>query len=144
MRLSTPPIDNWTREARGIGAILRYIFECTAETDRLLVTWFGPEVYFSVERPFAGGQVYLHHGWHSSPADQRLTIEWLARQRVPIVLERNDFEYEQYFPLLADYVRNRYRQVPISADLVGGFRVLVDPSVTSNGTYEPLGAPCYR
>jgi hypothetical protein len=143
-RLRARPIDRWTREARGIGAIMRYVFECTAETDRLLVTWFGPEVYFSVNRPFAGGQVYLHHGWHSSPADQRLTIEWLARQRAPIVLERNDFEYEEYFPLLADYVRTRYRQVPISADLVGGFRVLVDPSVTSTGTYEPLGAPCYR
>jgi hypothetical protein len=143
-RLSVRPIDSWTQQARGIGAVMRYVFECTADTDRLLVTWFGPEVYFSVERPFAGGQVYLHNGWHSSPADQQLTIEWLGRQRVPIVLERNDFEYAQYFPLLADYVHSRYQQVPISADLVGGFRVLVDPAVPSKGTYEPFGAPCYR
>jgi len=143
-RLSARPIDNWTRESRGIGAVMRYVFECTAETDRLLVTWFGPEVYFAVERPFAGGHAYLHRSWHTSPAAQQLSIERLARQRVPVVLERIDFEYGEYFPMLADYVHSRYRPVPISPEIVGGFRVLVDPNVAPTSTYEPLGAPCYR
>jgi hypothetical protein len=143
-RLKMRPIDNWPRTASGIGAVMRYAFECTADTDRLMAAWFAPEIYFYVERAFAGGQVYLIQRWHNSPEDQRLTIERLARQRVPIVIEKVDFEYHHYFPMVADYVHDRYREVPIQGDIAQGFRVLVDPHLTTTGTYEPFGAPCYR
>ena len=143
-RLRMRPIDNWTRRSSGIGAIMRYAFECTLDTDRLVAAWFAPEVYFYVERAFAGGQVYLISRWHNSPDDQRLTIERLERQRVPIVIEKDDWDYENYFPLVADYIHQRYRVVPIEGDTIQGFRVLVDSHLTSTGVYEPLGAPCYR
>jgi hypothetical protein len=143
-RLRMRPIDNWTRRSSGIGALLRYAFECTQDTDRLVAAWFAPEVYFYVERPFAGGQVYLISRWHNSPDDQRLTIERLEHQRVPIVIEKDDWDYENYFPLVADYIHQRYRVVPIEGDTIQGFRVLVDTHLTSTGVYEPLGAPCYR
>ena len=51
--LHTRPVDNWTRESPGLGGLVRYVFECTADTDRLLVTWFAPEVFFQAERAFA-------------------------------------------------------------------------------------------
>jgi hypothetical protein len=143
-RLKLRPIENWTRQAPGIGALMRYAFECTSDTDRLMAAWFAPEVYFYVERAFAGGQVYFYQPRHNSPDDQRLTIERLARERVPIVMEKVDVEYGNYFPLVAEYVHNHYREVPIQGDIVRGFRVLVDPRVTPTGTYEPFGAPCYR
>jgi hypothetical protein len=142
--LHTRPIDNWTRESPGLGGLVRYVFECTAATDRLLVTWFAPEVFFQAERAFAGGQVYLMPRWHSSPADQRLTIERLERQRVPIVLEKTGEDYASYFPLVADYLRDRYRSVPIQGESMRDFRMLVDTRLTPTGTYEPLGTPCYR
>ena len=53
-------------------------------------------------------------------------------------------DYENYFPLVADYIRHRYRIVPIEGDTVPGFRVLVDTRLTPAGVYEPLGAPRYR
>ena len=143
-RLRLRPIDNWTRQSPGIGALMRYAFECTSDTDRLMATWFAPEVYFYVERAFAGGQVYLNQRWHNSPEDQRLTIERLVRQRVPLVIERIDFEYQHYFPLVAEYLHDRYREVPIRDDVAQDFRLLIDPRVPPTGTYEPIGAPCYR
>jgi hypothetical protein len=142
--LHTRPIDNWTRESPGLGGLIRYVFECTAGTDRLLVTWFAPEVFFQAERAFAGGQVYLMPRWHSSPADQRLTIERLEAQRVPIVFEKVDEDYASYFPLVADYLRGRYRAAPIQGESMRDFRVLVDTHLTPTSTYEPLGTPCYR
>jgi hypothetical protein len=123
---------------------MRYVFECTSETDRLIAAWFAPEIYFYVERAFAGGQVYLIQRWHNSPEDQRLTIARLERQRVPIVIEKIDYEYYHYFPLVADYVRHHYREVPVQGDIIQGYRVLVDSRLTARGTYDPLGAPCYR
>ena len=143
-RLRMRPFDTWTRRSSGIGALMRYAFECTSDTDRLVAAWFAPEVYFYTERAFAGGQVYLIQRWHNSPDDQRLTIERLERQRVPIVIEKDDWDYENYFPLVADYIHHRYRVVPIEGDTISGFRVLVDTRLTPAGVYEPLGAPCYR
>jgi hypothetical protein len=143
-RLRSRPIDAWSRDSPDLGGLMRYVFECTTTTDRLLVTWFGPEVFFYTERAFAGGQVYLIPGWNASPEDQRLTVERLDRQRVPIVLESVEGEYRQYFPIVAEYVHGRYREVPIRAGTAPDYRVLVDTRLMPSGTYEPLGTPCYR
>ncbi len=143
-RLKLRPVDNWTRRSSGLGALIRYAFECTADSDRLLAAWFAPDIYFYAERAFAGGQVYLIQRWHASPDDQRLTIERMEHQRVPIVFEKDDWDYENYFPLVAAYIHDRYRMVPVEGDSIQGFRLLVDTHVTSTGVYEPLNAPCYR
>ncbi|HET9362952.1 MAG TPA: hypothetical protein VFO58_24550 [Vicinamibacterales bacterium] len=142
--LQARPIDAWPREAPGLGGLMRYVFECTADTDRLFVTWFGPDVYFTTERRFAGGQAYLVAGWHASPEDQRLTVSRLEQQRVPIVIEKTSVDYEAAFPLVAEYVRSRYGEVPVKSDSMRDYRVLVDKGLTPTGTYEPLGTPCYR
>lgn len=143
-RLHARPVDNWARRAPGIGGLTRYVYECTASTDHLFVTWFAPQVYFQSERPFGGGQVALQQGWYSTPADQRVSVALLQRQQVPIVLENMDWEYELHFPILAEYVRSHYRNVEIPPDWAQGYRVLVDPNVKPTGTYDLFDMPCYR
>jgi hypothetical protein len=143
-RLGERPIANWTADQAGLAGLTRYVFECTAPADRVLVTWFEPRVFFYAERRFAGGQVYLHPNWHASRADQRLTIERLEAQRVPLILEREDQEYEPRFPLVHAWVEEHYEDVPIAAPRMRGYRVRVDRRLTPSGTYEPLGLPCYR
>jgi hypothetical protein len=142
-RLRSRPIDNWTRRSRGIGGLTRYVNVCTTSADHLF-TWFAPQVYFQSERPFGGGQVFLTQGWHATPADQRASVALLQRQRVPIVLENMDWEYENHFPIVAKYVRGHYRKVEISADWAEGYRVLIDPDPKPTGTYDLFDLPCYR
>jgi hypothetical protein len=140
------PIESWDYQA-GLGALSRYALACTVPTDRLLVTWFAPHVFFFAERPFAGGQVYLHPGWHASEADQRLTIDRLRRQRVPLVLSHAAFQarFEHSFPLVHDYVMKRYRLARESTfGGVSTYSVLVDSRITPTGRFEPLDLPCYR
>jgi hypothetical protein len=143
-RLHARPVDNWARRAPGIGGLTRYVYECTASTDHLFVAWFAPQVYFQSERPFGGGQVALQEGWYATPADQRMSVALLKRQRVPIVLENMDWEYERHFPILAEYVRGHYRNVEIPPDWAQGYRVFVDPDVKPTGTYDLFDLPCYR
>jgi hypothetical protein len=143
-RLTMRPIDIWGRDEPGIPGLSRYVFECTAPTDRVFVTWFAPQIFFYTERPFAGGQVYLTANWHASLADQQLTIERLSHQRVPLVLERVDGEYAIRFPLIYEYVQSHYKSVPMTSDGMKLFRVLVDPHRSPKGVYEPLGLPCYH
>jgi hypothetical protein len=138
-------------------ALTRYLFECTVPSDRVLVTFFKPEVFFFAERGFAGGQVYLDAGWHDSEADQHLTVERLERQRVPVVLtlaydpdavvaqDDQAGVLPRGFPFVYEYLQTRYTVAAESA--FGGdrvYRVLVDPRLTQTGTYAPLGLPCYR
>jgi hypothetical protein len=144
MRLRNRPLDNFDSIASGIPAAARYVRECTAPTDRVLVTWFAPQLVFYAERGFAGGQVYLLPGWYSSPADQQLTIDRMARQRVPVVLEDNDADYRVYFSDVYDYVHQHYTEVEPTSDGIAGVRVFVDRRLMPAGTYEPRGLPCFR
>ena len=144
-RLSLRPIETWRREDPPIEALGWYLFECTARDDRVFVTFFAPDLYFYAERPFAGGQVYLQPGWHGSEADQRLTIERLETQHVPVVIERADADYRTSFPLVHAWVQEHYRPAPALAPAnMRAYRLLVDRRVTPTGIYEPLGAPCFR
>ena len=143
-RLRFRPIDNWSRESTGLNGVIRYVFDCTAPTDRVLAAWFAPQLFFYAERAFAGGQVYLIPGWHDSLDDQRLTVARLQRQRVPVVLESEDSDYEMFFPHVAEYIHANYRAVALSTDRLSGYRILVDRRLQPTGTYEPLGVPCYR
>ncbi len=142
------PID-WYAPAGsgGIQGLTRYVLDCTRLTDRVLVTWFEPQVFFYAERPFAGGQTYLDPGWHSSPEDQALTISRLRAQRVPIVLTSaaGDIGYHQACPLGHQDVQEHY--VEAARSTFGGDReyaVFVDRSLQPRRHYEPLNLPCYR
>ena len=146
--LRNRPIDEWAPPgSTGLRTLTRYLHDCTAPSDRILVTWFAPDVFYYAERGFAGGQTYLHSGWHSSVADQRLTIERMQRQSVPIILGRRIDEevLKQEFPLIYDYIQTRYRLAAEST--FGGertFLVFVDAQLAPVAEHPGLGTPCYR
>ena len=147
LRLRDRPIDAWAPPgSTGLRALTRYVLDCTASSDRILVTWYEPSVYFYAERGFAGGQVYFERGSFGSIADQRLTIERIQRQSVPIIVGRQDqeAEFRQAFPLVYDYVQTRYRLAAEST--FGGeqsFLVYVDDQLNPDAVHPDLGLPCY-
>ncbi len=147
-RLRRRPIDEWAPpESTGLPAVIRYLFDCTSPSDRVLVTWYAPDVFFYAERGFAGGQTFLHGGWHASVADQRLTIERMQWQSVPIILAREDRmeTFRQGFPLIYDYVQANYR---LAESTLGGepsaHLVFVDTRLEPAGEHPVLGLPCFR
>ena len=146
--LRNRPIDEWAPPgSTGLRTLTRYLHDCTAPSDRVLVTWFAPDVFYYAERGFAGGQTYLHSGWHASVADQRLTIERMQRQSVPIILGRRIDEevVKREFPLVYDHIQTRYRLVAEST--FGGertFLVFVDAQLAPVAEHPGLGLPCYR
>ncbi len=148
IRFQRRPIETWSDDETGYRGLTRYAFACTQADDRLLVTWFEPNIYFYAERDFAGGRVFFDGGWHDSIRDQQFTVDRLQRQRVPIVFIRDEFElmFRKYFPLVADHVdRNYARAEPgANAEQMAGYQVWVDKSRTPVHTYERLGLPCYR
>ena len=156
-QLHRRPIDEWAPPgSTGLRALTRYVFDCTSPSDRVLVTWFAPEVFYYAERGFAGGQVSLFRdfdatdvsGWHASPAEQRLTVERMQGQSVPIILGRRDEqdEFGRDYPLIYDHVLTRYELAAESnfGEDQSDFLVFVDRQLEPYVDHPDLGLPCYR
>jgi len=147
---TSPPIDRWAGpNAGGLQALARYVHQCTRPTDRLLVGFFAPEMYFYSGRGFAGGNFFWFRGLHSSEAAQQRAIGKLQAQSVPIVIldpevnERGGGFLSTY-GRVAEYLDQRYR---VAAESTFGsthpYRVLVDIRATPTATYDRLGLPCF-
>ena len=147
-RLRDRPIDAWAPPgSTGLRALTHYLLDCTAPSDRILVTWYAPDVFYYAERGFTGGQAYFERGSFASVADQRLTIERMQQQSIPIILGRRDQEglFREGFPLVYDYVQTRYRLAAEST--FGGeqtFLVYVDDQLNPDAEHPDLGLPCYE
>lgn len=147
-RLLRYPITNWAEDDQGYPGLTRYAYECTQPSDRLLVTWFEPAIYFYADRDFAGGRVFFDGGWHDSPRDQQFTVDRLRQQQVPLVFVRDMFElmYRKDFPMVAAYVDANYERVFPAANpgQIAGYQVWVAKSRPAVRTYARLGLPCFR
>ena len=145
---TSPPIDAWyDKGSVGLRTLAQWLRACTAPTDRLLVLGWAPDLYFFADRPFAGGQVYLYPGWHSSVADQELTVERLTRQRTPVAIAPVDGHTitQLTFPIVMEYVDRHYTHaMRATFGSASEYDVLVRRDIFPLRTYEPLQLPCYR
>jgi hypothetical protein len=145
-----PPIEGWLTsgdEQHELKVLTRYVRECTRPDDRLLVTWFAPEVYFYAERPFAAGLAFFYPGFFSSPAEEELALARLQAQVVPIVLS-DVSSYEQSFvhdhPLLAAHLAARYAVAGEVSAAGGRYRVLTDRRAVPVRVSSPWSLPCFQ
>ena len=138
----SPPVDGWAPPgSQGLGGVTRYIRECTNPEDRLFIAGFFPDVHFYSARGFAGGREDFNPDLHSSLRDQRMTIDRLERQSVPIVLIKRDLTQA---PLVDAYLRQRYRLVPhIDPETTQGLSLFVERRRAPTRVYAPLNTPCY-
>ena len=107
-----------------------------------------PPVVALAQRAFAGGHLDLRAGFFGTVAEQRLTIERLERQSVPVGIGPPRSEAEDYAedsPLIADYLNREFENLG-DRDLGDGlvFSLLVHRGARSVRTYEPLSFPCFR
>ena len=124
-----------------------YVNACTTPQDRVLVQAYMPQVLALARRAFAGGHADLRPGFFTTEEAQQLTLSRLRRQRVPIILLDTDESLENFresFPLVTAYIDQQY-QLAGSHEFDGRFGVslFVRKDATPNGTWEPLGWPCY-
>jgi hypothetical protein len=148
-RLRTnPPIEAPIGLVRSRLVLARYVRACSKPSDRLLVTWFAPELYFYAERGFAAGQIFWFQRVYASPRDQQEMLDRLGRQSVPIVIDWTGREHSAHrFVQVDSYLREHYLLARESTFTDAGrgdvYRVLVDGRATPSSTYEPLSLPCY-
>jgi hypothetical protein len=147
LAFSPPARYGEAHDLAGGQALSRYVNRCTVATDRVLATWFAPEIPFYSGRAFAAGQVVFVHGHWSTEEDQRKSVHRLARQRTPIILMdmRNYDRFAKAYPLIDQYLSDYYSVAAESGfgDHDSTYRVLVDSRLTPTGTYERWSLPCF-
>lgn len=146
--ISPPPLEAIPN--RAIAGLARYARECTAPGDRLLATWFVPDLFFYAQRGFAGRIVALFGSHWSEERFERRSVEALASQSVPIVFTRTgDERFREDYPQIDAYIRNSYSLVGTSnfgdADIgQDGYSVWVRRDRRANDTYDGTPFPCFR
>ena len=124
-----------------------YVNACTVPTDRVLIQSYLPQVLAIARRAFAGGHADLRPGFFEMEDAQRLTLERLRRQSVPIILLDTDDSLRSFhrsFPIVTAYIDQEYRQAGMHEfDGRFGISLWVRKDRMPTGTWEPLGWPCY-
>jgi hypothetical protein len=147
-RLRSLPPRQWLEKTKeGSLAISRYLAECTAPDDRVLMGIYADEIPYFARRRFAAGQGYFFHGFLRSEADQRLALERLARQSVPVAIMPYEYqrEFADDYPLVAQHVAARFQEAGIvSEEGEPRFRVFVDNARRPASIDPVLGFPCFR
>ena len=124
-----------------------YLRRCTRPTDRLFLAGNLPELFYFADRPFAAGQVGYFSNFYSSPEQQREAIERWRTQAVPIALTqpaaRFADEFATDYPLLTEYLRDRYRHVgELAVEQGAVVDVWVEGSQKGSVDRE-TGLPCF-
>ena len=140
-------IDEWAPPGSvGINGLTRWLHECTAPSDRILVMGYHPQVVFYAERPFAAGMVVAYSDYFTEPASQRHALSRLRQESVPVVITDSPRRLDEQYTLIGEYLGSRFRLVAESE--FGGsqsYQVLVDTSRRSVRTVQLAGVslPCF-
>jgi hypothetical protein len=142
-------LDSWVdrQDRPGPLTLALYLNACTAPTDRVFVQAYVPQVPAMARRAFAGGHADLRPGFFITEDAQRLTVERLRRQSVPIVLLETGEAYTNFrssFPIVNAYLDREYVVAGVRAfDERFGTTLLVRRDRTPGGTDPWLGWPCF-
>ena len=125
----------------------RYVFACTAESDRLLIaSSYAPHAYYAAGRGFAAGRHYFLVSLGPSPELHAFSARRLREQRVPIVLV-NPPDYDAFakgYESIHQYLVEHYRDAGTTTFDDSEMRVLVDARIQPAGTWGPRSLPCFR
>jgi hypothetical protein len=142
------PLERWASPTdAGVLKLAFYLRRCTQPSDRVFVQDYLPQVIALSDRAFAAGHADLRSGFFETPEAERLAIERLRRQSVPVIALSADEWFEglhESHPRLARYLADRYRVVgDRSLDDRYAVTLLVDRNRMPTGHDEALDAPCF-
>jgi hypothetical protein len=145
-RLARVTRDTWRMWRRGDNdkqaVMFRYLHDCTAPGDRVLVTGSTPsQVNYLAERPFAGGHILWHHEWLADPVHESRSLAQLQQQSVPFAFSTHDPVLDDFkrYPKIRAYLVEHYTELEGSDGVL-----LIDTRRTLTGTFASLGFPCFR
>lgn len=148
LRASPPPLG--LLPAGRVAGIVRYLRSCTKPNDRVMVTWFAPEVYYFSGRRFAGGMVVFFGEHWSQDKYQSLMLTRLEAHPPAVVLTKaSTYDgFRSAYPSVDRYLKRHYELVTeldfgdSDADL-REYGVFVNRARRPSGIAHRWGLPCF-
>lgn len=148
-RLVTWPLEGWLDRSReGTSRLIYYVRDCTADDDRVFISPYMAEVHALAQRAFPAGHADLRPGFYKTPADQKLALERLMRQRVALAIMPAGDNYsniEKEMPRIDAWLRTWFREHG-DIDLGNGdsVKLFVRRDREARGTHQGTDWPCLR
>jgi hypothetical protein len=148
-RLATWPLESWSSpDERGPMRLAFYLRDCTAGDDRAFISPYMAQVHALAQRAFPAGHADLRPGFFSTPADQRLALARLMRQRVPLAIMPAGDDYDNVrkeMPRIDAWLRTEFREEG-DIDLGDGsaVKLFVRRDRAVRGSWRTTGWPCLR
>jgi len=110
---ASPPLRYYLdRPAEPSVRLAAYVRACVPASDRVLVLWFAPEIYYQSDRLMAQRHLVFVPPWAALDYEQRMTLEKVRRFSPPLALARRsalDTQARATFPDVVAYVEREYR-----------------------------------
>jgi hypothetical protein len=141
----SPPLPSSAAGSGGVSLRLAaYARQCLAPSDRLVVLWFAPEIYYYSGRLAAQRHLVIVPGWAALPHEQRMTLEKVRRFAPPLVFAAGlDGVTEATYPDLVGYVRREYEAAGSLSDQEDDYVILARRDRQQARAYGEEGWPCY-
>jgi len=125
--------------------VARYVHDCTRSGDRLLVTWWAPEMNVFSRRVFAGGESTLLPLFRDPSTYEPAVLARLSQQSVPIVLVSPDEleNFRQSYPAISKYLDARFHKVGEFTPDPRKIHIYAEINRQPVGTDAEFGWPCF-
>ena len=145
--MSSPPLAYYVdRRARFSLQLAAYVRDCVPASDRLVVLWFEPEVYYYGDRLMAQRHLAFAAAWAGLPREQQLATERVRHFMPPIVLARRsalDAYARASSPGVVAYVESNYRLAATFKDDDEDYLVYIRPDRPVLRGFGPQNWPCF-
>jgi hypothetical protein len=145
--MSTPPLQAYVdRRARFSLRLAAYARECVPPSDRLLILWFEPEIYYYSDRLMAHRHLGFAPAWASLADEQRMSLEKVEHFSPPIVLARRSALEDQArasYPGVVGYVERHYQLASTVLDGGEEYMIFARRDRPAARTFGPDHWPCF-
>jgi hypothetical protein len=142
--LAEPPLAYWNGMRKPAELQLaQYAAECLPSSQRLLVLWFAPEIYYHSERLMASRHLY-DPGYEQLEQELRLTVDKTERYAPPLVFATGELEsyVAQLYPEVAEIVNPEYTTIGAIEDNGRRYRVFLRKDASIVRSYDEHEWPC--
>jgi hypothetical protein len=144
--MSNPPIAYWqNRNPEVTLRLAAYARECVPESERILVLWFAPEIYYYSERLMGTRHAFFLAQFADLPHERAMELERVRRARPAIVFTKanSDRAAREAFPEMIELVGREYHAVG-AIDDGDRYQILVRNDRVPVREYGNDRWPCYR
>lgn len=143
---ASPPIDYWrNRHPEVTLRLAAYARECVPESERILVLWFAPEIYYYSDRLMATRHAFFLAQFGDLPYEREMEMDKVRRSPPAIVFTkaRSERPVREAFPQMMGLIDREYHAAG-SVEDADRYLILVPNDRVPVRDYGTDRWPCYR